>query len=80
MIMARVWKQSPKISSTPGSPARSVSDISENNLYAYVFGIKKPFVHAMGYFVSVLRQKIANFEAKQSPPAPDAPIVPRAAR
>ena len=40
-----------------------------------MFGIKKPFVHAMGYFVSVLRQKIANFEAKQGPHAPDAPIV-----
>ncbi len=42
--------------------------VSESNLYAYLFGIKKPFVHVMGYFVSVLRQRIANFEAK---PAPD---------
>jgi regulator of protease activity HflC (stomatin/prohibitin superfamily) len=50
--------------------------ISENNLYAYVFGIKKPFVHAMGYFVSVLRQKIANFEARQEPPASDASNIP----
>ena len=38
--------------------------VSEANLYAYLFGIKKPFVHVMGYFVSVLRQRIANFEAK----------------
>jgi len=38
--------------------------VSENNLYAYLFGIKKPIVHVMGYFVSVLRQRIANFEAK----------------
>jgi len=38
--------------------------VSESNLYAYLFGIKKPFVHVMGYFVSVLRQKIASFEAK----------------
>lgn len=38
--------------------------VSENNLYAYLFGIKQPFVHVMGYFVSVLRQRIANFEAK----------------
>ena len=38
--------------------------VSENNLYAFLFGIKQPFVHVMGYFVSVLRQKIANFEAK----------------
>jgi regulator of protease activity HflC (stomatin/prohibitin superfamily) len=39
--------------------------VSENNLYAFLFGIKQPFVHVMGYFVSVLRQRIANFEAKQ---------------
>jgi regulator of protease activity HflC (stomatin/prohibitin superfamily) len=39
--------------------------VSENNLYAFVFGIKKPFVHVMGYFVSVLRQRIANFEARK---------------
>jgi regulator of protease activity HflC (stomatin/prohibitin superfamily) len=50
--------------------------VSENNLYAYLFAIKQPFVHTMGYFVSVLRQKIANFEAKPVPPAPDAPVLP----
>ena len=50
--------------------------VSEGNLYAYLFAIKHPFVHVMGYFVSVLRQKIANFEAKQEPPAADAPILP----
>jgi len=38
--------------------------VSESNLYAFVFGIKKPMVHVMAYFVSVLRQKIASFEAK----------------
>jgi regulator of protease activity HflC (stomatin/prohibitin superfamily) len=38
--------------------------VSESNLYAFLFGIKKPFVHVMAYFVSVLRQRIANFEAK----------------
>jgi regulator of protease activity HflC (stomatin/prohibitin superfamily) len=43
--------------------------VSESNLYAYLFGIKKPFVHVMGYFVSVLRQRIANFEAKPTPAA-----------
>jgi regulator of protease activity HflC (stomatin/prohibitin superfamily) len=41
--------------------------VSEANLYAYLFGIKKPFVHVMGYFVSVLRQRIASFEAKAVP-------------
>jgi regulator of protease activity HflC (stomatin/prohibitin superfamily) len=39
--------------------------VSEANLYAFLFGIKKPFVHVMAYFVSVLRQRIANFEAKR---------------
>jgi regulator of protease activity HflC (stomatin/prohibitin superfamily) len=38
--------------------------VAESNLYAFLFGIKQPVVHVMGYFVSVLRQKIANFEAK----------------
>jgi regulator of protease activity HflC (stomatin/prohibitin superfamily) len=38
--------------------------VSESNLYAFLFGIKKPFVHVMAYFVAVLRQRIANFEAK----------------
>src|SRR6478735_11080487 len=37
--------------------------VSEANLYAYLFGIKKPFVHVMAYFVSVLRQRIANFQS-----------------
>jgi len=39
--------------------------VSERNLYAYLFGVKYPFVHVMGYFVSVLRERIANFEAPQ---------------
>ena len=38
--------------------------VSESNLYAYLFGVKKPVVHIMGYFVSILRERIANFEAK----------------
>jgi len=38
--------------------------ISERNLYAYLFGVKNPISHVMGYFVSVLRERIANFEAK----------------
>jgi regulator of protease activity HflC (stomatin/prohibitin superfamily) len=38
--------------------------VSEANLYAYLFGVKKPIVHVMGYFISILRERIANFEAK----------------
>jgi regulator of protease activity HflC (stomatin/prohibitin superfamily) len=37
--------------------------ISENNLYAYIFAIKRPIIHVMAYFVSILRERIANFEA-----------------
>ena len=37
--------------------------ISEKNLYAYLFGVKRPITHVMGYFISILRERIANFEA-----------------
>lgn len=37
--------------------------VAERNLYAYIFGVKRPISHIMGYFVSVLRERIANFEA-----------------
>ena len=37
--------------------------VAEPNLYAYLFGVKNPIAHVMGYFVSVLRERIANFEA-----------------
>lgn len=35
--------------------------VSESNLYAYLFGVQSPLEHVMGYFVSVLRERIANF-------------------
>jgi len=41
--------------------------VSERNLYAYLFGVKQPIVHTMGYFVSVLRERIASFEAPNTP-------------
>jgi regulator of protease activity HflC (stomatin/prohibitin superfamily) len=37
--------------------------VCERNLYAYLFGVKNPIIHVMGYFVSILRERIANFEA-----------------
>ncbi|MBI3736076.1 SPFH domain-containing protein, partial [Candidatus Sumerlaeota bacterium] len=40
--------------------------ICERNLYAYLFGVMNPIAHVMGYFISILREKIANFES----PAP----------
>jgi len=43
--------------------------ISERNLYANVFGVKHPIAHVMGYFVSVLRERIATFEAPVTPGA-----------
>jgi len=36
---------------------------AERNLYAYLFGVKNPIVHVMGYFIAILRQRIASFEA-----------------
>src|SRR5512133_2071042 len=38
--------------------------VAERNLYAFLFGVKNPVAHVMGYFVSILRDRIANFEAK----------------
>lgn len=35
--------------------------ISESNLYPYLFGVASPLEHVMGYFISVLRERIANF-------------------
>ena len=37
--------------------------VSERNLYAYIFGVTNPIAHVMGYFVAVLRERIATFEA-----------------
>jgi regulator of protease activity HflC (stomatin/prohibitin superfamily) len=39
---------------------------SERNLYAYLFGVKNPVVHVMGYFIAILRQRIASFESQNS--------------
>jgi regulator of protease activity HflC (stomatin/prohibitin superfamily) len=39
--------------------------VSESNLYAYLFGVKRPEAHVMGYFISILRERIANFEAPE---------------
>ena len=37
--------------------------VSEKNLYAYLFGVKNPIAHVMGFFVSIIRERIANFVA-----------------
>jgi regulator of protease activity HflC (stomatin/prohibitin superfamily) len=51
--------------------------VSEKNLYAYLFGVKRPIVHVMGYFTSVLRERIANFEAPASTSAQgEKPAIP----
>lgn len=36
--------------------------VNENNLYAFLFGVQSPLEHVMGYFVSVLRERVATFE------------------
>lgn len=46
--------------------------VAEQNLYAYLFGVRNPIAHVMGYFVAVLRQRIASFEApKTTAPEPE---------
>ncbi len=37
--------------------------VSEQNLYAYLFGVKYPPSHVMGFFISILRERIAKFQA-----------------
>ena len=37
--------------------------VCERNLYAYLFGVRHPMAHVVGYFVSVLRERIATFAA-----------------
>ncbi len=44
---------------------------AESNLYAFLFGVKVPISHVMGYFVSVLRERIASFEAPAADTARD---------
>jgi regulator of protease activity HflC (stomatin/prohibitin superfamily) len=44
--------------------------VSENNLYAFLFGVKNPIAHVMGFFISVLRERIANFEAPSAEGGP----------
>lgn len=39
--------------------------VAESNLYAFLFGVKDPVAHVTGYFVSILRDRIANFEGPQ---------------
>ena len=39
--------------------------VSEHNVYAFLFGVKNPVAHVMGYFISILRERISNFEAKR---------------
>lgn len=38
----------------------------ERNLYAYLFGVARPDAHVMGYFVSVLRDRIATFHSEST--------------
>jgi regulator of protease activity HflC (stomatin/prohibitin superfamily) len=46
--------------------------VADRNLYATLFAIKNPIAHVMGYFISILRERIANFEAPPTPLVADA--------
>jgi regulator of protease activity HflC (stomatin/prohibitin superfamily) len=39
---------------------------AERNLYAYLFGIAHPAAHVVGYFISVLRDRIATFHGESA--------------
>jgi len=45
--------------------------VADRNLYAYIFGVQNPIAHVMGYFVSILRERIANFEAPEKAVQPE---------
>lgn len=49
--------------------------VSERNLYAFLFGVKNPIIHVMGYFISILRERIANFEAPAKPVLVDEQVI-----
>jgi len=49
--------------------------VSERNLYAYLFGVRNPVAHIMGYFVSILRDRIANFEAPKAAAAEGTAVI-----
>ncbi|TVQ86980.1 MAG: SPFH domain-containing protein [Chromatiaceae bacterium] len=51
--------------------------VSENHLYAYCFGVDSPLEHVMGYFVSVLRERIANFVDPKGQSLIDAADLPQ---
>lgn len=46
---------------TTGTNGQLRYRVSENNLYAYLFGVKNPLQHVMGFTISVLRERIATF-------------------
>ena len=49
--------------------------VCERNLYAYLFGVKNPLAHIMGFLHSVLRERIANFETPQTPSEEDGALA-----
>jgi regulator of protease activity HflC (stomatin/prohibitin superfamily) len=51
--------------------------VSEQNLYAYLFGVNRPISHVLGYFISILRERIANYEAP-TPADADQPVLEKA--
>jgi regulator of protease activity HflC (stomatin/prohibitin superfamily) len=43
----------------------------ERNLYGYLFGVARPRAHVMGFFISVLRDRIATFHSQGTDNAVD---------
>lgn len=53
--------------------------VAEQNLHAFLFGVKNPVAHIMGYFISILRERIANFEANREL-VPEGTVAPEVAK
>src|SRR5258708_13420919 len=51
--------------------------VSEQNLYPYLFAVKIPILHVLGYFISILRERIAKYEAPK-PADSEAPLLEKA--
>ncbi len=49
--------------------------VSEQNLFAYLFGVKRPILHVLGYFL--LRERIAKYEAPK-PADSEEPLLEKA--
>jgi len=56
---------------TTGTNGQLRYKVSEENIYAYLFGVKAPLEHVMGFFISVMRERVATFVDPKGQPLVD---------